>query len=259
MPYIGRTQNGKNADIAHAIFPIFKIVKGVHKLIGTAFFITKTGLFVTAKHVLSDVFDKNGSQLYPILGLQLFGNNQYIRRPVLRCCSNAKSDVTVGVLAPVTHNRTGDHLLNKILTLTTKVPKVSSRIVTYAYPKTTVFLKNNIQKIDLTPEFYDGELEEYLPSGRDSFMIPFPCYRGNIKLLGGASGGPTMDDKGRVFGINCTGYDGTNISYFARINEILPLWVDDVNLDATHRKKVSVRELIDKKHIQIDPLLPMKA
>lgn len=84
-------------------------------------------------------------------------------------------------------------------------------------------------------------------------MLPFPCYRGSIRILGGASGGPAMDEKGRVFGVNCTGFEGSSISYFARINEILPLRVNDVVIDGLHRNSVDIIELAERKQVIFEP------
>ena len=68
-----------------AIFPIIKENShGDFYLIGTGFFITNSGIFVTAKHVLLDVIDKNGEQTHPIFLIQFLGDG-YIKRPILRC------------------------------------------------------------------------------------------------------------------------------------------------------------------------------
>jgi hypothetical protein len=253
MPYIFKTDTGEKIDPSLAIFPILKQKDEKWLLIGTAFFITNTGLFVTAKHVIKDVLDSKGKQKYPIFALQFLPDNKYIKRVVLRCHSNTKSDVSVGVLAPMTHNITGKPLTNKVVVLTLNKPKQGSRIVTYAYPNSKTSIDGNVQTIKLKTDCYDGVLEEYLPEGRDKSMLSFPCYRGSIKILGGASGGPVMDEDGRVFGINCTGFEGVSISYFARINEILPLKVDDVVIDGTHRDSVDIIELAERKQIIFEP------
>jgi hypothetical protein len=63
-------------------------------LVGTGFFITTNGLFVTARHVLmDDVFDLAGRQRYPIGLIQFVDPNIYIQRPVLRCAPHRVADV----------------------------------------------------------------------------------------------------------------------------------------------------------------------
>lgn len=175
-------------------------------------------------------------------------------RPVLRCNSNTVSDVTIGVLAPAHHNITREPLLNPVMTLTLEVPAINSPIVTWAYPETQISnTDDGRHKLDFRPNFYDGILEACFPNGRDTVMLPFPCYQGSITVLGGASGGPVLNEKGRVFGVNCTGYDGTNLSFFARINEILPLWIDDAEFEGAKRDKLTVIELARKGHILFKP------
>lgn len=144
MPYIAKTGKGEKSDLNFAIFPILKQVDGESLFIGTAFFITNTGIFVTAKHVINDVLNEEGKQKYPIVGLQLLPDNKYIIRQVLRCHSNTKSDVVVGVLAQPKDKITGKPLLNKLLVITLIEPKQGSRIVTYAYPGSTTNIDGNL-------------------------------------------------------------------------------------------------------------------
>jgi hypothetical protein len=102
-----RKNDGQEADGALAIFPIVKKIDGLFKLVGTAFFISNTGLFVTAKHVMEDVLDKDMRLKCPIYGLQLLENNKYFIRQILRYSFNTKSDIVVGVLRALTHKKTG--------------------------------------------------------------------------------------------------------------------------------------------------------
>jgi hypothetical protein len=254
MPYICQSGKGEKTDPGLAIFPILKKVEGKYLVIGTAFFITASGNFVTAKHVMADVFDEEGKQKYPIFGLQLLSDNKYIIRKVRRCNINTKSDVAVGALEQPRHEVTGELLRNKIVILTLIEPRQGSRIATYAYPESVTDIDGNTQTLRIKSDYYGGILEEYLPEGRDKSMLPFPCYRGSVRILGGASGGPVMDEQGRVFGINCTGFEGTNIGYFARINEILALTLDDVDIDGTHRDSIDIIELAEKGYIVFKPL-----
>ncbi|MFN4775845.1 MAG: hypothetical protein ACK5L4_08530 [Pseudanabaena sp.] len=91
---------GNRADLTKAIFPILKKDKyGDFYLIGTGFFITDNGIFVTAKHVLLDVIDENGGQTHSIFLVQ-FLEEGYLYRPILRCTSHEVADITVGISAP---------------------------------------------------------------------------------------------------------------------------------------------------------------
>lgn len=254
MDFVFRSLDEKKLQGHEVVFPIVKHVGGKIELIGTGFFICNIGVFVTAKHVLMDVLDDDGNQVHPIAGIQFFGDNKYIIRPVLRCTSNTESDISVGVLAPANHKVTGQPLKNPVLVLTTKPPYIGSDIATFAYPESKLSnLQESIQRLQFQTNAYSGKLEEYHPEGRDSVLLPFPCYRGSMHILSGASGGPVWNEQRRVFGVICTGFDGTDIGYFARIDEIIPLWVNDVNLDGVTIEKVSVKELVNRKQIVFKP------
>jgi len=250
MPHICLTGDGVEVDPGLAVFPILKQVDGRNSIVGTAFFIAKAGIFVTAKHVIQDVLDTEGRQIYPIAGLQILTDNRYTIRQVISCHANTRSDVVVGVL-----EWRGEEFCSKVLALTLVEPRIGSSIHTYAYPGSNVRIESNVQTLTLNTDFYDGILTEHLPEGRDRTMLPFPCYRGDIRILGGASGGPVFDDAGRVFGVNCTGFegDGNDISYFTRINEILPLRVDNIVIEGVHRNNIEVIELVERRIVIFEP------
>lgn len=216
-----------SVDGNRTIFPIVKqFADGDIQLIGTGFFIAGNGVFATAKHVLFDVLDAKRQQTLPIAIFHFLPGDQFIIRPVLRCSHNTVADVAIGVAAPATHNKTGELLSNDTLILTTDAPSVGDPITTYAYPNTIVERVGIKQVIDFRPDFYEGRLEEVHLYGRDAKMLPGPCYRTSILLHGGASGGPVVDQRGRVFGISSTGFHGMDLSYVSRINELLPLSLD---------------------------------
>ena len=72
-------------------------------------------------------------------------------------------------------------------------------------------------------------------------------------MHGGASGGPVVDQRGRVFGINSTGFQGMDVSYVSRINELFPLSLD-VEESGTVRT-LSIPEIVNRGWITFDPRL----
>ena len=244
-----RTGDGAPADASRGIFPIVRYDGDGHiHLLGTGFFVSTTGLFVTARHVLMDTFDSNGRERYAIGILQFLPDNIYIPRPILRCAAHPVADVAVGVAAPM-NDRSGKPLTNPIVTITSVPPDLNSRVVTFAYPKHSNRIVENVQHVDVRPTFYDGDITEYFPSGRDRVLLPAPCYRTSMIIHGGASGGPVFSRTGGVFGLNSTGIDGTDISFVSRINEIFELVVDDVQMGSEPPRSVSVAEIARAGHI----------
>lgn len=109
--------NGIPCDPMEPIVPILKkLSEEQWQLIGTAFYITTNGIFLTARHVLDDVINQ-GAQTHPIAIFHFLHNKQYIIRPILRAFSKNHSDVSAGLAADIKNNLTGNLLENKILTL----------------------------------------------------------------------------------------------------------------------------------------------
>jgi hypothetical protein len=235
-----RTGGGIEADPSLGIFPIVRYdAQNRTHLVGTGFFITTSGLFVTARHVLMDVFDKRGHQVCPIGIFQFLPGNIFIPRPILRFVAHSVADVAVGVAAPMNRNRDASPLTNPVLTLTTVPPALKTRVVTYAYPKHINLINPGEQVFHVSPTFYDGYIQESLPNGRDRVSLPGPCYRTDIIIHSGASGGPVFCPSGRVFGVNSTGWDGSDTSYISRIDEIFQLVIDGIAIGTSPARSVS--------------------
>jgi Trypsin-like peptidase domain len=248
---------GTPADASHSIFPIVRYdSKDRVHLLGTGFFTTTNGLFVTARHVLTAPFDSAGRQRYPIGIIQFLREPDgiYLQRPILRCALHPTADVAVGVAAPM-NNREGRPVTNPVLTLSLEPPGVGMRVITFAYPKHANVVVEGGQSIHFTPTWYDGDIKEYFPTGRDRVLLPEPCYRTSIVIHGGASGGPVFSRSGRVFGVNSTGIDGTDISFVSRIDEIFALTVDDVAMDGHPPRSTPVLEIARAGHIVVEPPL----
>jgi hypothetical protein len=251
-----RTGDGLEADPSSAIFPIVKYdAAGVMDLLGTGFFISTVGLFVTARHVLSDPFDRRGNQVYPIAMIHYRGDGTYFIRPILRCALHPVADVAVGVCAPMAHNLDGTPLTNKIVTLTTVRPELQSPIFTYAYPKYATKVIDGVQAINFVPTYYDGNIVEDLPNGRDRVLLPGPCYRTNIAIHHGASGGPVFSPSRSAFALNSTGFDGTDDSYVSSIKPIFDLRIDDVVMNDQPAQSVPIIEMARAGHIVVCPSL----
>lgn len=235
-------ENGNLCDPAEAIFPILKqLDKNQWQLIGTAFYITTNGIFLTARHVLDDVINQN-IQTHPIAAFHFLPNKQYMIRPILRAFLKNHSDVAAGLVAEAKHNLTGDLLNNKVVILSRSIAKDGTLIHTYAYPKTECTLK----KIVFSPNYYEGKITSYFPNGRDSVLMPHRCYQTTMNILGGASGGPVFNCNGEVIGINSTGFEqntNSHISFISDINEIFNITIDKINIPPDHDKQYTIEQL----------------
>lgn len=250
MPLRFTTRDGNPASGSDAIFPIVKSVDGKIYQIGTGFFICTNGIFLTASHVLRDVLDTSGVQKSQIGIIQFIHNNQYIIRPIVRCCFHPSSDIACGVIAEAKHNETGELLLNKCMILSTKEQPIQSTIATWAFPETHIDTNGSVQTLRFNPSFSEGVLEEHFPEGRDSHLLSFPCYQGTAYLKGGTSGGPVINlENGRVFAINCSSYEGLNLSFYASLTNVLDLTVSKVVIGTEHFDVVSLANLAELRYL----------
>lgn len=79
-------------------------------------------------------------------------------------------------------------------------------------------------------------------------MLPGPCYRTDMVIHHGASGGPVAGPTGRIFGINSTGFDGTDDFYISRIDELFSLEIATSETD-----RITIQELINEGVVTVDP------
>jgi hypothetical protein len=252
-----RDGDGLVRNPSHVIFPIVSFINGVSSLVGTGFFIGPNGLFASAKHVLMDVVDqKTGVPKGELFIVQFLDNDVAIQRPVHRFSTREKADVGVGVCWQMKNNSTGLELKNSQLRLTLETPTLNTKVSTYAYPKTKKFkMPDGQQALDFIPAFFDGTIEEHHPDGRDKSILPAECFRTNMHIHSGASGGPAFNienNTGKVFGINSTGFEKDNISYVSSIKDILKLDVTGVKLSSDGPEiTLKITDLINEKQIRV--------
>lgn len=237
----GNRLNGEEATI-----PILqKLGVNRYQFVGTGFFITDTGLFVTAKHVLESISPER------LVVWQFLPNNEYFTRAVLAFSCHETCDVAVGQLVSAVNPTTNELLINNKHMLTTVPPPIGEHVATFAYPNTVIESTEIGQQLHFNPDFYEGLLEEYLPNGVG--LLRGPCYRTSIVIHGGASGGPVASPSKPVFAINSTGMNGMDVSHVSRIDEILTLSLTINHEDG--REIISITELAQNGQIAFDPPL----
>lgn len=237
-------EDGVALDPNEAIFPIVtQDESGLFRLIGTGFFISQNGIFVTAKHVVTEMLDTKGDPTGPFGIFQFLPDNHYYLRPIHRATHHEIADVAVGVAWPMHLNETDQPLINKLLTLASKPPETGAKVSSYAYPNTTID-SGLPQVISFNPNFFDGQIVEHFPNGRDRAVLPGACFHTSMVIQGGASGGPVIGPGGTVFGINSTGFDDESISYVSCISDVLDLQLTGIRLPGeVVPRSVTPREL----------------
>ena len=235
----------------HAISPVIvEVEKGKYKCLGTCFFISETGIFITADHVLEDTFPEKipeEKKLYldedfkkekvitvnkGIIIPQLMPNNKVLFRKVLWTSMLSMDDTAIGVVEPMINNH-GEKIKTIPLVLSVRDAKEGDTLFTYSYPGSKTF--NN--SFHITQNVSMGKVTKHYPQGRDRTLIPFPCYETRIITKGGSSGGPVFNLLGAVVGINTSGVGDTH--FVSKINNILTMQVPGGGLD----KMIKIEQL----------------
>lgn len=249
--FIAVNNDGTICSPSESTFPILKQLENDNwQLIGTGFFIAKNGIFLTAKHVLKDVLDNKNRQTLPIVAFLFPSPGKYQIRRILKGFLNVSGDMAAGVIENT--NQSGELLHNPFYTLSRKKMNSGDKVFTCAYPETIHTGPNITFRI----KFYNGEIQEHLPQGRDK-MLPNPCYHTTINILGGASGGPVFNSKGQVIGINSTGFtfgdDQPPISFISDINGCINIVLEDITLPCgSYIQQCTIKELCELGNIIID-------
>ena len=172
--------HGPLPNLVGHTFPILtQNTHGLWNLVGTGFYISSDGLFVTAKHVIQDVF-RDGRQMFPVAILHLysptglFGPDSYLMRPIGQCWLADQADIALGVAATATNNATGEQLSHPSWRLSWAVPTVGSRVGTYAFPNHAIVTDaNGHQTLRFRPDVYLGVVHE-AGDFRDRVIMPVP-------------------------------------------------------------------------------------
>ncbi|WP_056176874.1 serine protease [Lysobacter sp. Root604] len=256
--------------------PIFKICPdGTAQLIGTGIWLTTSGHLLTAAHVIDDNIGPDGVDIGPICAVQTLPDRRLLCRAFRRTDKHTRFDLALTeTVAP--QGMEGVATIAHMLTL--EEPPCGARVHTHAflspeqeftgerYPGVTTFRFEGEGRILETSQTFAvrymarvgfGHVTGNYPEARDTVMLPFPCFQSDMPIYGANSGGPVFDHKGRVCGINCSSYEGSDISFHVPLKEMLSLWMQDVELipeDPVPRRR-SVLELGLAKRIGFDPPL----
>ena len=189
------------------VIPIMKeISKGRLKIVGTGFYISRYGLFLSANHVIETLIDDSRAKLGVGYVCHLAEDNAVHLRRILRASLFHNADLAVGQADNYVNKYPQDPLMNMRTPLTAKVPEPGSHVITYAYPENEVL---DFTIAGRTPvikgDYFEGQFLRSVINSEHPLM-PYPYFETSIELKGGASGGPVFSN-GRVIGVNCRGWD----------------------------------------------------
>lgn len=131
--------DGTKIDPGHGVVPIIKeIGRGRLKIVGTGFYITRYGLFMTARHVLEELLTKTKEKIGVGFVLHLAGDDKIHLRRILSGAFLNPADLAVGQAENYRAKFPDNPLMNIRPTLTGAIPPEGSDLATYAYPENDV-------------------------------------------------------------------------------------------------------------------------
>jgi len=194
------------------------------KILGTAFFISPAGLFITAKHVVEEYDGKISSPLH----IMLLKKPNYKIANVIALHQYPQSDFAIGLV-----DFTNEGWRPKIFKLSKKRLENGTKVASFGYSKTEQRIIDNKKfGIELNPSFYEGEVLSYHENG---FTIAkWPVYSHSFECMPGISGGPVFNQNNTVVhGACCTGFNpppgGTFSDISVIVDEPIPFITDSWN------------------------------
>jgi hypothetical protein len=229
------------------VFPFISIVNFRSKNLsrfyepqGTGFFIHKSGLFVTAKHV--PILNDN-NPLDNIIAIHNYDKYTCVKH-VKNFHTHPTADIAIGFLdIHDSHNRFiwPKTLLYPHLKPSFIPPQIGLNVSNFGYGGSSVSNpKSRFQIGNFPCQWHKGIVTQIFPRGRDSVFFPGPVIETNLNTIGLASGGPIFNEIGQVIGVNSSSIDvDPPISYFTPIYTILGLSVVHPALGS-----ISVKDLL---------------
>lgn len=222
---------------------------GQWRLIGTGFYISQDGLFVTARHVIDDVLDGD-QQVLPVAIMQftsesgLFGAQNFLMRPIMQCWLGETADIALGVAATATNKVTGKVLTHWNWRTSWTTPQVGATVSTLAFPNHIFTQSEHGQTLHSRPDAYIGQIQD-VKEYRDRLLVPYPYIQVDTRIHGGASGGPVFGPEGSVIGVNCRYFEPDGPGICAQIRCLQNAYFDDGMLkDDSKPRRIEFHELV---------------
>lgn len=204
---IAMNANGDLVDVGSGITPILTRTGEGKKfrVIGTAFFVTRYGLMVTAKHVLEELLDPVTGELTPAFILENRGTTNTVQRFITRASFSKFFDVAVFQVQNGLEAGRPAGPMNLVPNLSLDVPPVGAQLVSYAFPENRVvdFSAAAIPAV-MAADFYQGRFLDYVPANSRG-LVRYPHYETTLEIRSGASGCPVFCN-GSIVGIASTGW-----------------------------------------------------
>jgi len=241
------TPDGGFNEVQKTVMPFVAIKGSEMRVLGTAFAISNTGIFLTAKHVVHEALRLNSLEDYDdevSLGVIYASNEENIDDagtfvggvlPITSTSFNADLDIVVLYASLPVNKETGEKLKVPCMRLSPGIPNCGTECYALGYRKMNskfVDSKQHVYEIYQSFSASKGAVQKIHFPKRDKVMCPFPCFQINARYDGGMSGGPVADSTGGVVGVVCSqlSQEGDDpISFVSLVGPALIIQLDALN------------------------------
>ena len=174
-------------------------------------------LAITASHVLDYVFRRFGAQRksekhteIDDYALRLY---QVLPGPVYRVWNvfsawTCPTDIAILHLGLWRTSLPEETIQWKQPRLRALPPPIGQKVIAFGYRESKVSVRADADgmhhiEINDKPTISIGEIKQIYTSGRDSILLPFPCYEVEARFDAGMSGGMVIDENGALCGLVC--------------------------------------------------------
>ena len=197
------TVNNRGDQIfpGEGVVPLLKrIADKQYRVVGTAFFVTRYGLLLTAKHVVEDLVPPGHTTIEDAFVLQ-DSSLGLLRRRVTGASLSVAFDIgAVQVENGMEETPPRPGPPNLIGDLSLDVPVKGAELVTWSYPENAILdFADPTQPPIMRAGYFTGQYLENVGANERPF-VPHPHYETSLVVRPGASGSPVFYN-GRIIGI----------------------------------------------------------
>ena len=271
--HMAQLGDGRPISATLGVFPLLReLEKGKLQVVGTGFYITRYGLFLSARHVFDHITGAKNPSAENFRIFHHTGDQIHIRH-VKRFTISNHADIALGEADNFSEQYPDNPLSNLRAKLTLETPTIGEKLITFAYPRNALLdFTNKSEPIEIFASRFEGTFEGIIDPGKyDPHQIE--RYQSSIPLEGGCSGGPIFDESGRVVAIAHSSLDfgdgdqeGVATSTLIPIRHGLHLGFHGLSVPKVswefcqippnlHAATLSVRDIAEFGHVEFDPPL----
>ena len=247
------------SELQSAIVPVVVIGRQI-RLIGTAFNVHPSGLFVTARHVIQEALDVCSSDPTASIFVMWIGSGadedveDLLGGPIPAHLFQINEYHDVGIIQTRALLKDGVPATYPVISVDTRIPKLGSPVAGVGYTKMAIDRDGEsptLREIDINQavHFSAGDVLDIYPVARDSATLPFPCFLTTARFDGGMSGGPVFSgESGKACGVICTGFsaaDDDHDAYTSSAAAILNVLRLEVLVDSETGRTSGMYEILN--------------